>query len=333
MELIDFYEKKTKLTIPFPHQAKSKFDLFPFKPSIVLTTNFTGKYSTTRNHDLMKLFRKNITENIQHFQATYRSQASCGILASAFNSFPIVNNDNFLSHQSKQNSNIEILSNSSNSILIQALTDAVRRPLPVVAAVEHYIKKSLVDARYIGIHWRYDDDDWSGHCRMKKIKPKYQEICDFLPLIKAVDIAAGVKTIYEQTLKKARYHSLPVPVYVAMPSTLNDFGQDVMNELIKMNNDFVRPTIPLKSFLSKNYKTCWRKNKWTNIGEILSLSEMELMHKSSWFFYSKGTTWSRNVRSLRTVMKKETKLNEFGLTTEWSIFDLALVEMKKRNLI
>ena len=100
-----------------------------------------------------------------------------------------------------------------------------------------------------------------------------------------------------------------IPIYTAVPTSLNAFKENIYLELPNLNfsKAIKKPAANLTSFLRANYQHCWEDAGWKIIDEIESLCKMKIMVHSTWFFYSDVSSWSSNIRPWRTQSLNSTK--------------------------
>ena len=189
-----------------------------------------------------------------------------------------------------------------DKVLYSIIMNNVRHPPCIVGAALQYVQEVLDGRKYVGLHWRYDEQDFLSVCRNKARWAK--TICSKLENIKPKFVA---EAIYNE-LQKSNQTSLPLPVYIAAPPDEKDFVHSVYEEL--ENLTFTRPSMSVETFLTNKYGDCWQNHGWTNIPDIISLSEMEVMKNSFWFFYSAGSTWSQNIRPFRSYKTESGKFQK-----------------------
>ena len=191
--------------------------------------------------------------------------------------------------------------------------DSIQHPPCIVTAASAYVREVLQDKDFVGVHWRYNKE-WKRLCILNWLK----SFCRNLDHIKPAHIAKGIANKLGTFVNMTRN----IPVYIASPPSLKDFKNEVFNELQRFSKLFLKPPKTLLEFLSEKYKSCWEETGWKVIEEIESLCEMEVMMRSSWFFYSAVSSWSENIRSWRSIPK-----NIFKQKADANIVSLAFDEV------
>ena len=268
-----FHPKSIHREIPFPSkvQVEQNYNIseIPMLPNLKFSAKFGHKFP-----------------NGEDLKTAFDTNASCAIALSIFKWIDV--------SPSKQsafplNQNVS-LSSLSNNVLFSAVIDAIRHPPCVVKATSDYISEAFSNPKYIGVHWRYDKD-FGTLCKNSWAKYYCNNMHNIQPKTLAVAICNAI------TSEKINES---IPIYIATPPTLERFADEVYEELNKLNRLLIKPTIKLKAFLSSNYSICWKETGWKVTENIISLSEMEIMIKSTWFFFSSGSTWSEMIQPLRT---------------------------------
>ena len=280
-------EQRSGMSILRGFKGLETVEEFPFARVLYVNDN---NLTNTVNSTPLEEFPSDLNE----IRKSYESHRSCGVMIFAM-SLPIALTTKFPipAPQSKN-----LLPLKSVDDLRFAVTQAVERPSCIVDAAKHYIKEVLGDLRYIGIHWRYDENDFfGGHCnRVQNVKERYAKICKYFFFLKPVTVARAINRAFNTTVNS---HVFDIPVYIAVPPSISDFRDEVYQELLQLSERYSKPKVSLESFLLHQYELCWQEFGWTCVSEIISLTEMELMTRSSWFFYAHGSSWSAYARHHR----------------------------------
>jgi len=292
-----FHPNSIYKDIPFPAKVKiadtikQQIPEIPVLPNLNFTAKFGNKFS---NDDLIT--------------SAFNSNASCAIALDLFRWLDITPNQQ-AAFPLKTNFS---LTSGRSDVLFSATIDAIRHPPCIVNAASEYVQKVFSSQKYIGVHWRYDKDDF-GKVVCKESWAKYY--CDNMHKIQPKTVALAIHNATDITKKS-------IPIYIASPPSLKVFVSKVYEELKQLNKNFVKPSLKLNDFLSSKYSNCWEETGWTNIENIVSLCEMEIMIKSFWFFFSAGSTWSQMILPFRTdTYDNGTIVKRF----EANIFDFAVV--------
>jgi len=222
----------------------------------------------------------------------FGTSEQCAIFAQPFQSLKV----EYRQQHALPLSSTKSASRVEDNSLFSAIIEAVRRPSCIVKAASLFVAQVFHGNRYAAIHWRYDKKDWyRSHCVVHH-GPKFRNACEILPSITARDIASEV----ENTLREETSDRFGLFLYIASPPSLENFTKQIYDSL-----EFLVPLEEknyLKNFFSMNCLTCWKElTSFMDVDEIVSLTEMEIMVRSKWFFYSFGSTWSGNIRPLRQV--------------------------------
>ena len=250
----------------------------------------------------------------------YNTTVPCAIVTSIFQEVNVFLPNNVpIALDEKLATNIEAV---DDNVLFSGIVDVVQHPASIVTAAEEYETKVLQGLDYVAVHWRYDKEDWLKFCVIPF--PNWcKYICENVNDIKPVHVAKSIANKLQPVID---LHTVTqsIPVYIAVPTSLTVFRDDVYRELENLNISLAKPSKRLKNFLMENYQSCWNQTGWQVVEEIVSLCEMEIMVHSTWFFYSPASTWSENIRPLRKTKSLQRKF-------EANVFDLAVAETKRSS--
>ena len=244
-------------------------------------------------------------------KAMYNTTAPCAIVTSIFQEVDVsLSTPVTIALDKKLATNIEKV---DGNILFSGIVDVVQHPASIVAAAEEYETKVLLGLDYVAVHWRFDEEDWMRLC-VTPFPNWCKYICENVHDIKPVHVAKSIANKLQPVID---LHNVTqsIPVYIAVPTTLDIFRNDIYKELENISLSFAKPAKSLKNFLVENYQFCWNQTGWHVVEEIVSLCEMEIMVHSTWFFYSPASTWSENIRPLRKTksLHRKFEANIFGL--------------------
>ena len=260
-------------------------------------------------------------------QSVFNTTAPCAIYASVYNSIKIKPIKDYAISMTSLNKTIQSISKEG---LYSTITDAVRHPPCIVKAAKNYIRDVLNNRLYAALHWRYDTEDFI-RIACRNPQPVWSRtICADLKKIKPLHIAKAIVRAVQTNSVGVNLTIDVVPVYVAAPPTLKNFVDEVYAKLQQIDKRYIKPSSGIRLYLKSKYSLCWEKHQWKNIEEIVSLTEMELMINSFWFFFSPGSTWSQNVRFYRIKVNKDRAMTKFY---EGDILKLAKMKNKtsKKN--
>nr|XP_018670283.1 uncharacterized protein LOC108950060 [Ciona intestinalis] len=248
----------------------------------------------------------------------YSTSAECAVYVGPFFTIRIGLKDNIASPLPANLSGVISYDEIPDDVMYSAVVDAVRRPLCIEEAAKAYIEETYNNEEYAAIHWRYDKKDWGRRC-----EGVTSDACTIVqnvtPAHLATAIVSEIRAAENRTFKYA---------YIATPPAIRDFRDEALSEIVKQNPDFINTKGDITTFLTTRYESCWENGRWENLGEIVSLVEMELMRNSQWFFHSLGSTWSSNVRPIR--LKSSTD-GVFVRKFEVSVLD-AVSKVQKINV-
>ena len=229
-------------------------------------------------------------------RSIFTTSAPCAIVTSIFNQIDVTINESApIPSQRNFAANVNTI---NDNILYAGIVDSVQHPPCIVAAASAYVKEVLQEKDFVGVHWRYNED-WKKLCKF----PWFQSLCDRLDVIKPEHVARGIANKLKTVVNLTRN----IPVYVAAPPSINDFRNEIYNKLQKQSKFLLKPPKTLREFLSDKYKLCWEETGWKIIEEIESLCEMEIMMRSSLFFSSVVSSWSKNIYCWRSISEKTSK--------------------------
>ena len=243
----------------------------------------------------------------------YNTTVPCAIVTSIYQEVNVFLPKNVpIALDKKFATNIEAV---DDNVLFSGIVDVVQHPVSIVTAAEEYETKVLQGLDYVAVHWRYNKEDWMRVC-VTPFPNWCKYICENVNDIKPVHVAKSIANKLQLVID---WHNVTqsIPVYMAVPTSLNVFRNDVYKELENLNISFAKPAKRLENFLMENYQSCWNQTGWHVVEEIVSLCEMEIMVHSTWFFYSPASTWSENIRPLRKTKSLQRKF-------EANVFDLAI---------
>ena len=266
-----------------------------------------------------------LPSNGAQLRALYNTSLRCAVVTSVFGPVRVgLYKQSPLSLNQTEASHIETVPDNR---LFSAVFDAIRRPPCITAAALDYVQKTLEHRKYIGVHWRYNKRDWLGQCDKKSTPKRRQEVCNNIRSIKPVHVAEAIISEMQKILNIGSVTETIIPIYIAVPPSLNAFKEGIYEELSRLNfsKAIKKPATNLTSFLRANYQQCWEDAGWKIFDEIESFCEMEIMVHSTWFFYSDISSWSSNIRPWRTQSLNSTK-RKF----ESAIYS-ATVEVKRKT--
>ena len=290
------FEEESKMLVLHPEHIFHNVS-FPRKIQLKSHNNALELPVLPNQNSSLKLGKKIPTDR-KIINAAFGTSAQCVIALSIFNWISI-NPWSYAAVSANETlQNVSILNMTAN-VLYSVIANNIQHPPGVVQAAAMYATEVIAAPEYIGIHWRYDKKDWMKLCKNPAAWTEF--ICENLKTIKPHHVAKAVAEAVFDDLKAFNRTFASLPVYIATPPGEQDFANEVYDEFEKLNISYFRPSKSLEAFLTDRYSACWQENGWTNIANLLSLSEMEIMKNSFWYFYSSGSTWSGYVRRLRFV--------------------------------
>jgi len=253
-------------------------------------------------------------------QQLFATSARCAIFTSPFKSIKVRLKNGHAQPLSTSNFDSSKIADDE---LFSAVVDALRHPPCVVASAQAYIDVVLQGRPFAAVHWRYDMRDWHhNHC-IANNQPQYKKACKYLPLIAPIDVARAIDgKIREWKVDNASCSTL----YVASPPSLDRFAKDV----IALSNACASsPRETLSAFIRRNSRPCGNDAELSiDIDEHVSMAEMEIAMRSTWFFSAWASTWSGNV----VASRPEGKTNPDGPRfTHAEILSLATRSMLHRT--
>ncbi|CAK8678797.1 unnamed protein product [Clavelina lepadiformis] len=217
-----------------------------------------------------------------------------------------------------------------DDVLYSAIIDSVHPPQCITVAAEEYIASVIERLDYVAVHWRYNEEDWLKLCGQRSER---KMMCDALRKITAEDVAeAVVNNLPPLQQKNANSFEdksgATLPVYISTPPSLKHFKSKILSHLKDLSSQLKIDLMDLEVYLVQaGLAQCLKNANWVSRNEIISLTEMEIVRKSKYFFYSIISTWSSNIRPLRSEWAKEGIRKKF----EASVFQLAVDVMTKRS--
>jgi len=241
----------------------------------------------------------------------FNTPARCAVYMAPHYGIRISPPNDQIYHLPLETVNSENIENMSDKQLYSAVVDAVQLSPCIIEAAEAYIREAMNGSNFVGVHWRYDKHDWKAfYCKRQKM---HQSFCNDLELITFEDIASAIMKSMKGSSKFQKNQLLYSQsyMYIAVPPSLKTFKKKLIQVILLANYNFVFPSIDLESFLTENFQTCWKTGKWTDTNEILSLTEMQLMVESEWFFFSELSTWSGVIRPKRLQQQNGNMVKKF----------------------
>ena len=255
----------------------------------------------------------------------FNTQARCAVYMAPHYGIRISSQMNRIYDLPFEGVNGENIEDMPDTQLYSAVVDAVQLPPCIVVTADTYIREAMNGNKFVGVHWRYDKHDWKAlYCKQKKI---YQTFCDDLELITFEDIASAIINTVQASCEKKIRTDAQIFIYIAVPPSLKEFKENLLRILPLLNSNFVRPSVDLASFLTRNFQTCWKSGKWAETEETLSLLEMQVMAESEWFFYSRLSSWSDVIRHKRA--RKQNGQNKKNF--EASVYQSSRTQMLHRR--
>ena len=253
-------------------------------------------------------------------KAMFNTTAPCAIVTTIFQEVDVsLSTPVTIALEKKLAANIEAV---DDNVLFSSIKDVVQHPVSIVTAAEEYETKVLQGFDYVAVHWRYNEEDWMKVCATPS--PNWSKyICENVNKIKPVHVAKSIANKLQSVID---LHNVTqsIPVYIAVPTSLDDFRNNVYKELENLDISLSKPLRSLENFLVENYQSCWSQTGWNVVEEIVSLCEMEIMVHSTWFFYSPASTWSKSIRPLRKTKSLKRKF-------EANVFSLAVLEANRSS--
>ncbi|XP_076813384.1 uncharacterized protein LOC143459948 [Clavelina lepadiformis] len=265
-----------------------------------------------------------LSSNQQVIRSTFNTTASCALFASAYQPLMLKSKGQIAIPLDKNYTKVRQIRDDT---LYMAIVDSVRRPKCITQLADAYIDANIGTDEFVAVHWRYDKNDWLRVFRGLK---RY-ELCEVITNITSEDVARAIINNLPLLHDKKEIHShnisAAVSVYIATPPSLKEFKLEIFDHLEKLDRRIKKVPLDLDVYLSKSvFNKCWNSTGWVSLLDILSLTEMEIMRKSKYFFYSHLSTWSDNIRPLRWK-RSEGKIQRLF---EASILDLSKTVMKNR---
>ena len=232
-------------------------------------------------------------------QAAFDTTAPCAIYAAVFDPIDAYPRNGIAR---PLDPNIESSGRISDDVLYSAVLDAVGHPPCLVKAATSYIRDVMNNEPFIGVHWRYDYEDWVSRACSGAILTSVEIVCQKVKKIKPIHIAKAIKKSFKA--KTSTFYETAF-AYIATPPTMKTFKDSIYLELKKLDSKFARPARSVEDYIKDRYQLCWKNEKWNNLYSILSLIEMEIMKQSSLFLYSPRSTWSEKIRLHRVELDQE----------------------------
>ena len=169
---------------------------------------------------------------------------------------------------------------------------------------------------HLGIHWRYNQDDWSKRCSVlwtKKGLRENPEECGLIDNLSFDKLAENILEIGESIGKSIEKQQTSINIYIAVPPTelsltyktlISKIEEKEKSSKSKFNFQFININFPPYSSLLKAYNQCnWFKN-YQN--DVISLTEQAIMSEVSQFYYfTNESSWSKRVIDRRVVLGRE----------------------------
>ncbi|XP_076817900.1 uncharacterized protein LOC143463324 isoform X2 [Clavelina lepadiformis] len=301
---VEKYERDTEMNIlqKPDNDGADKLKLSQTAQSALLTYP-DSSYVISRDHWL--------PSNEDDIRAVYNTTASCALHALSYRSVEIMEKGKIAFPLLPSASNIHKI---PDDVLYSAVTDSVHLPPCVTAAAENYVNAIIGNREYVALHWRYNEEDWFKPCQRPERKP----VCEALKKITPQDVAHAIVNNLPPLQNNAKLRGR-LPVYIAAPPSLKDFKLEIFSHMERINPSLEAVSVELEQYFKKTgLVQCWQKADWVSHDDVISLTEMEIVRMSRYFFYSIRSSWSANIRPLRWEWKDGNTDKLF----EASIFDL-----------
>ena len=299
------FEADTRMKILHPSRIDKSI---PFPSRLKTTGNNVYEIPALPNSKSKKILQQESRIDVDNITTEYSTTAKCAVAATVFRVLDMPNSYK-MAIPLKENKNHF---DATNQELIFATLDAIRHPPCIIEAAKDYIRDVLNNQKYVAFHWRYEPTDWyPHHCGRPRIRVRWEEECVKLNKFGKPDHLAKVITQAiekELNISNDVVNQTPIPIYIAMPTKIEKFRDDVYENILAINKNFIKPTEHIETYLTKQYEQCWKETGWINLEEMFSLCEMEIMILSEWFIFSPGSTWSANVRPYRLTKNEKGEL-------------------------
>lgn len=170
----------------------------------------------------------------------------------------------------------------------------------------HYEFTSIYTDIKLGVHWRFNQNDWSKRCNSPD-NSQNSEMPIECSLINKLNSTKLVKNLMA--------YANAGTVYIAAPNS----EWDKMSELAILARKYFNFRIiygeMLEEVLVSEYRECEWFGDWK--GEVLSLVEQAIMRVSDEFIYWPSSSWSGRVRDLRKMFK----MDKVGETTSIQLLE------------
>ncbi|CBY23679.1 unnamed protein product [Oikopleura dioica] len=187
--------------------------------------------------------------------------------------------------------------------LMEDVINATPRPPYIKDVATMFIDEIIRQGDFIGIHWRYDLDDWMSINCKDGVQGFMGEKCSQIHSARAdpTILARGVAKIVQYLGEKGATRSKIV--YIATPLAEEDMIERI-NDWLEQNTSIkVLWSRHLQTFFDHFYQNCDVVNRdWL---DLLSLLEQEVVYRSTVFIRSVVSSWSLNVQLQRSVENRD----------------------------
>ena len=182
---------------------------------------------------------------------------------------------------------------------------------PWIEEIADLVRKDFADVGIlpnVGIHWRFNKDDWAERCTLYlNENGQAPEECSLINNLDYEKFLVNLKSASESSDISSK------SFYIAAPENEKD-TMNLLKQTAEKLNLKIYTLTDIETILNKRFHTCsWLLRENYKI-EVISLVEQEILTKMDVFYDWKGSSWSDRIRDYRwEILEKATRQNLFDI--------------------
>ena len=192
--------------------------------------------------------------------------------------------------------------NLKNDKLVNDMLKATPRPLSVTKLANEFIIKFLKDKKFVGIHWRFDEN-YEFHCKVSAGIGNKKACSHILGHgFDLKDISKRMLDKFKIWQGKGWVEDRVDKVFIAAPPNSNITVKGLAKNLEGSGIE-VFWSENLMEFIKEKFKNCDKSKFFEQIHDFVSQVEQEICYQSQFFVMSWGSSWSDAVVIERRARK------------------------------
>ena len=224
-----------------------------------------------------------------------------------------------------------------SSLIQRELIEHSRIPLYAMAIAQDFLEMHYQGSSgFIGVHWKFDHNDWIKGCDKLDIPIKIQA-CQVLEKATHKDIAGGILGYMAEKFDTKKHSIVGVKNYGAYIATGDsDLAADQVADItIRVLDEiggqgFVYTTSYLMKWLEKRYSQCVLTTDYTT--EVIAMVEHHILYESKVLLFSSGDPASTRIMNDRKVAGKFSRPGDKNFVDVLTNFIMGQPVMKMNHM-